>query len=308
VVGKLTAELLAQIESGKRVIHETSGGSGSFVAEDRWTLRGTLWMPDHPLVRELGRDFFTSLCVKDLHPRGLVPFGELFDHAEPIVGFVDSHDVPITTDYAVLFDLRIGAGRLIVSSLPLSGNSAARHLRQVLIDHAVDADLPTRVVPLALVDAIRRRLVASTLDLTERDWQFRIEPQGGSPGDWGSIRVGRSWEGLGHPTLDGYARYRIEIDVAGEFVGQPLYLNIDGADDAYWVQFDGAECGSGGDVANKVTAFDQKASHRLTDSAVAGRHVLEVLVFDWYGAGGLHRPLSLSTAPLTREAEFIRGR
>lgn len=307
LVDALTPELLDEIVAGATILHQTSDSPGSFIAEDRWTLRGTVWMPDHPLVVDLGRPFFVDLCVKDLHPKGMVPIDRLFDHIDPIVGFVDSHDVPITTDYGLLFETQLGRGRLVVSSLPLSGNPAAEYLRRQIELHVENGTLPTRSLPDSLVAAMRARLTAKTIDLTARDWQFRAEPEGAEPAAWQSIRVGSSWEGQGHPTLDGLARYRIEIELPPEFIGQPLHLNVDGADDAYWVYLDGVERGSGGDVTNRQTAFATKATHLLTPASSASKHVLEILVLDWYGAGGLHRPISLSTGPLAPEVEFLRG-
>lgn len=307
-VEALTPELLDEIRDGRNVLLLATARPGSFLAENRWTLRGTVWMPDHPLIEDLGRSFFTELCVKDLHPVGMIPLGRLFDHVEPIVGFVDSHDVPITTDYGLLFETRIGNGRLVVSALPLAGNAAADFLRERLLEHLEEESSSARALPDDLVDSMRAKMTANTLDLTDREWRFRAEPEGGEPGEWSPIRVGASWEGQGHPTLDGLARYRLEIELPPEFLGRPLYLNVDGADDAYWVHYDGAERGSGGDVANRKTAFATKATHRLADHATAGAHVLEIVVLDWYGAGGLHRPLSLSTAPLSEEVDFLRGR
>lgn len=307
-VSALSVGLIDRIANGQNVLLEVESNPGSFVAPKHWMLRGSLWMPDHPVIEQLGRNFFLDLCVHELHPKGLVPLAELFDRVDPIVAFFDTHDHATVDDYGLLFETAIGSGRLMVSALPLHGTPAAEHLRSVLIDHLIGGDPPTRSLPEDLIQAMKNRLEAESIDLTPLDWQFRTEPENGEPSAWATIRVGQSWEGQGFPNLDGHARYRIEIDVPAAWAGKPLWLAIDGADDAYWITFDGAECGSGGDVENRKTAFDTKADHRLAETAAAGQHVLEIRVLDWYGAGGLHRPIHLATAPTTRGAEFLIAR
>ncbi len=307
VADALSTKILDSLEQGAHVLLTTSERPGSFVAEKKWTLTGTIWMGNDPFVGEMTREFFVDLCVKDLHPTGLIPIHEIFDSIDPIVSFVASHDTGVTTDFSMLFTTRVGKGRLAVCSLPLTGNAAGEYLRSRIRD-LLRERAPEHELPPDLVAAMRDKLVASTFDLTPKEWQFRIEPEGEKPGDWNPIHIGHAWEGEGYPTLDGYARYAIDLDLPADWVGKPLFMNIDGADDAYWVEFDGALAGQGGDIPNKKTAFDQKASHRLTDALTGTRHRLEIRVYDWYGAGGLHRPISLSTAPLTEKATFLRGR
>lgn len=304
-VSTLSSGLIERIRSGQRVLLEVEDLPGSFVAPKHWMLRGSLWMPDHPVIEQLGRNFFLDLCVHELHPKGLVPLRELFDHVDPIVAFFDTHDHATVDDYGLVFETAIGSGRLIVSAIPLSGSIAARHLRRVLIDRLLEQDAPTRSLPEETIQAMKNRLDAESLALTPLDWQFRTEPENAEPGEWTTIHVGQSWEGQGFPNLDGFARYRIELEIPPTWNGKPLWLAIDGADDAYWIEFDGVDCGSGGDVENRKTAFDTQADHRLADAVSAGKHVLEIRVLDWYGAGGLHRPIHLATAPTAHGAEFL---
>jgi hypothetical protein len=308
----LTPEWLTAIEEGRRVLLAVSTAPGSFVAPRIWMLRGSLWMPEgHPVLESLSREFFLDLSVHELHPSGLVPLARLFDEVTPIVGFFDSHDHGRVDDYGLLFETSIGEGRLVVATLPLHGSPAARHLRDVLLDHLANGPPPAVALGASRIAAMRDRLAAATIDLTALDWEFRPEPEGVSEAEYppfAPIRVGRHWEGQGHPALDGRARYRLEFQADPEFVGRPLHLALDGADDAYSVIFDGERAGGGGDVATRTTAFDTKATHLLTPSLEPGRHVLEIEVVDWAGAGGLHRPLRLSTAPLADAADFLRPR
>ena len=80
-----------------------------------------------------------------------------------------------------------------------------------------------------------------------------------------------------------------------------------GVDDAYEVYLDGVAKGTGGDIGERRTAFDEEKSHLLTDAATAGPVTIDVRVYDWYGAGGIHRPVRLSTRPLGVASRFLRG-
>jgi hypothetical protein len=307
VASKLTVELLDAISGGAKALINASPAGGSLDVQNRWTLRGSVWLPPHPLVRAFGREALIDLLVHDLHPTGMIPLKRLFDVVDPIVSFWDTHDIPRVDDYGFVFETGVGQGRLLVSTLPTDGSVAARALQGLFVEHLREGAAPERALPAPLIAAMRDRLAAKTLDLAAReDWKLRPEPEGGPPGAWRPIRVGAHWEGQGLPDLDGRARYRLELELPADWTGKPLFVSLDGADDAYEVRFDDAPRGAGGDRAKRATAFDLRASHRLAESLAAGPHVLEFVVDDWQGAGGLHRPLRLSTAALDESADFLK--
>jgi hypothetical protein len=69
----------------------------------------------------------------------------------------------------------------------------------------------------------------------------------------------------------------------------------------------GEPAGKGGDLATKVDAFAEKKSHRITGMVKPGEEaVIAVRVHDWYGAGGIHMPVSLGTAPFIEGAEILK--
>lgn len=312
VVRALDEALLQELEDGARVLLLASDEPRSFVRVSTWLLKGAPWFPPHPLAADVPPEFLLDLVPKDLHPAGLLPMADLLEHVAPIALFWDTHDSERVKDWGLAWETRVGKGRLLVSALPADGSAAARWLAARLRRQLAAGEPPAAALPADLVAAIRDRLSAATIDLTALEWQFRPEPDpGAAPGaaaPFTPIRIGRSWEGQGYPNLDGWATYRLDVDVPREWEGEPLHLNLEGADDHFEVYFDGTKCGEGGDVANRRTAFDERSTHRLAARASAGPHQLEVRVFDWYGAGGLHRPASLSTRPLGRAAEFLRGR
>lgn len=301
VLDALDAASLDRIVGGGAAIVLAHGAPGSFLAPSKWLLRGSLWFPDHPLAETFGPPFYLDLVVKDLHPTGLLPLDVLFDHVTPIVGFWETHDIREVRDHALAWEAGVGAGRLIVTSLRLEGSPAGDALLAAMRRHLARGPAPDRTLPRDLVDAVRDRLSGHDEDLTRRTWRFR--PDGED--EWKELAIGRSWEGLGYPTLDGWATYALEIEVDETWIDEPLWLNFEGVDDAFEVSFDGEKRGAGGDIDRRITAFDERSSHRLTERATAGLHRIEVRVYDWYGAGGIHRPVTLSTRPFGVAAEFL---
>lgn len=125
--------------------------------------------------------------------------------------------------------------------------------------------------------------------------------------DWKPIRVGVAWEGAGYPNLDGWAWYRTTVAIPESWRGSPIYFSIEGADDYYELYVNGKKAGSGGDIATRQTAFEMRASHDIRGLVKPGATAhLAVRVYDWYGAGGLFRPIYLSTAPIGDGAEMLK--
>ncbi len=309
VVDALSDDVLRRLEGGARVLLKTAEVPFSFVTTRHWLLRGAPWFPPHALTKTIPPELFLDLGVKDVHPKGLIPAATLLPHVDPIVAFWDTHDSAVVKDWLIAFETHVGRGRLLVSSFRHDGSVAGAWLERAFLLHLANGPEPASALPPDLVTAIADRMAARTMDLTPDPWEFRIDAQPGvAENPWQAIRVGQSWEGQGFSTLDGWVTYRRTLDIAPDWAGEPLFVNFEGVDDAFEVYFDGARVGMGGDIDKRETAFAQASSHRLSEAVTAGSHVLEVRVFDWYGAGGIHRPVNLSTRPLGIAAEFLRGR
>jgi beta-galactosidase/beta-glucuronidase len=124
---------------------------------------------------------------------------------------------------------------------------------------------------------------------------------------WTNLTLRKFWESQGFPELDGWAWYRIAVEVPGSWQGRPVFLSCEGVDDAYELYVNGKLAGSGGDIATRRTAFDEKKSHDITKLVQPGETcVLAVRVYDWFGAGGIFRPVTLGTVPLRPEGDMIR--
>src|SRR5207302_10287342 len=124
---------------------------------------------------------------------------------------------------------------------------------------------------------------------------------------WRPIRVGKHWEAQGWRNLDGWAWYRLDVTIPNDWAGHEVYLSFEGVDDHYEAFVNGTKIGSGGDPVAKRTAFDERASHKITSVVKPGEKCsIAVRVLDWYGAGGIHRPATLGTAELAPGGDMIR--
>jgi beta-galactosidase/beta-glucuronidase len=78
-------------------------------------------------------------------------------------------------------------------------------------------------------------------------------------------------------------------------------------DDLYELFVNGRLASKRGDLATRQDTFNERFSHDLTGLVEAGREaVIAVRVHDWYGAGGIFRPVTLSTTPLREGDEVIK--
>ena len=98
------------------------------------------------------------------------------------------------------------------------------------------------------------------------------------------------------------------MTVPKDFAGKECYLRFTGVDDYYDLYVNGNKAGSGGDIPTKTTAFDETKSHKITALVKPGEPVtIAVHVYDWGGAGGIFRPVTLTTSPESAGgAPFIR--
>ncbi len=222
--------------------------------------------------------------------------------------------------HALLFETRVGRGRLLVSALRHTGqtNAAGQWLLSALVEHLTNGPKPTHALKQETRQRMRAKLHEAKIPLAERPWRFAPDPrnEGLEKGwqlpstpddDWKEIRIGQAWEGQGYPQLDDWAWYRIRVAVPPSWQGRPIYVSFEGVDDYYQLYVDGKLAGTGGDIEKKETAFEQRKSHSVTDLVTPGKTALiAVRVYDWYGAGGIFRPVTLGTVPLGTGANLLK--
>lgn len=322
VARRFDARLLGLLEAGARVLMLPDGEKGSFALANHWFLRGGPYLPDHPIVSRVPRDLLVELQHFDLAGPVIPRIDAHLEEVDPVLLLWDNHDLAEVRTHGLVFESKVGRGRLLVSALshgPADDNAAGRWLLGILVDHLATGPEPRRAFGDSTLDRLRSHLDARAIDLADRFWRFRPDPRnqglafewhlpGAATADgWEDIRIDRHWESQGHETLDGWAWYRTKVEIPESWAGRDVFVSFRGVDDHYELYVDGKLAGSGGDIATRRTAFEDRVSHRVTELVEPGQaSAIAVRVYDWYGAGGIFRPVTIGTAPIGPEADWIR--
>ncbi|MFO0814412.1 MAG: glycoside hydrolase family 2 TIM barrel-domain containing protein [Gemmatales bacterium] len=327
IVSRLDPATIDFLEKGGRAILLSDGKPGSFPLRSHWFLRGGPFVNEHhPYVieycdgckRALAR-YFAANQHFDL-ASDVIPDINYLEEIDPILMLWDNHDIKEVKTHGLVFETRVGKGRLLVSALNHKGdtNAAGKWLLQTFLKHLDSGPPPRNALKPETIARMRAKLNEKKIDLVTKSWQFM--PDGKNEGlklgwekpgfddkAWKPIKIGAHWEGQGYPALDGWAWYRLAVDVppypqplSPHGKGEQWYLNTEGVDDAYEIYINGTKIGSGGDIPNKKTAFEDRTAHAIPAGLLkpGEKNVIAVRVYDWYGAGGIHRPMSLSTVPI----------
>lgn len=328
---QLDNNLLQKLENGARLIIIPDGQSGSFPIQSHWFLRGSVvatpkkhdaWhQPFSTSIKGAITDqnMFVELQHFDLAGPVIPNLTHYLDKIDPLVLLWDNHDMRETRTHGLAFQCRVGKGLMLVSTLNHLGetNSVGRWLfdqwsRSLLepLSEPTEADYQ-------LARTLQQELNRKQLSLASNDWNFQVDPtvRGKELGwfkpdfddtTWGKIRIDRHWEGQGHSALDGWAWYRTRVEVPADWVNSKLYLNISGIDDYADIFVGGKKIASVGDIANKQTAFEVRASYEISQQVSAAQTLdIAIAVYDWFGAGGIFRPITLSTEPISSSPPIL---
>lgn len=322
VARRFDPDLLSRLEAGARVLMLPDGQKGSFATANHWFLRGGPYVPEHAMLGRVPRDLLVDLQAFDLAGPVLPRIDPYLDQVDPFLLLWDNHDLKEVRTHGLVFETGFGKGRLLVSALAHgpAENAAGRWLLAAFLDHLARGPEPRHGLSRETLERLREKVGERTIDLSERPWRFRPDPGNSGlesgwerPGletaapDWTDLRIDRHWESQGHETLDGWAWYRTTVAVPADWKGRDVYVSFQGADDYYELYVDGRKAGTGGDIATKTTAFEERKSHRVTDLVEPGQAcTIAVRIYDWYGAGGLFRPVLLGTARIGARADWIR--
>jgi hypothetical protein len=321
VASRFDAALLDRLEAGGKVLMLPDGGKNSFPLAAHWFLRGGPYEGDHPALPPASRGFLVGLQHFDLAGDVIPNVGPYLEQFDPIMLLWDNHDIKEVRTHGLAFEASFGKGRLLVSALRHHGetNAAGEWVFDQFAKHLATGPAPKRGFDEATRKRMRLHLTDERIDLTRRNWFFRPDAKeeglsagwhttGYKPGEgWKDIRVGAPWEAQGYPNLDGWAWYRIEVEVPKGWAGREVYLHTEGVDDAYEVYVNGKLVGGGGDIPRRLTAFEERKSHPITAAVRPGEKAVVVLrVLDWQGGGGVHRPVSLGTAPRFDGPDLLR--
>lgn len=322
VAARFDADLARHLETGGKVLLIPNGTRHSLPRAAHWFLRGAPYIPtDSPLARTAGRQFLADLQHFDLAEE-VVPNLPHLDAFQPLLMLWDTHDQKTTVrTHAIVCETRVGDGRLLVTAARHGGadNPAGRWLLEVLLHHLESGPRPGKQLPAPVWEYAKARLQAEVVDLSPRTWRFRPDPKDeglqlgwhlaslAEESEWSDIKVGAWWESQGHAALDRWAWYRLWIDIPNHWKNREVHLSFEGVDDVYELYVNGQLVGQGGDLAARRDALQERKSHNLTAVVRAGeRALVAVRVHDWYGAGGIFRPVSLGTLPFRPELDFLK--
>lgn len=318
IAQRLDQKLIEYLEAGGRLLLIPDGQAGSLPIAEHWFLRGgpivstdPFWNRWHRLLVDLQHLDLSGPVVPDL---------QWLEELTPLVMLWDNHDIATVKTHGLLFATKVGRGVMLVDSLGHGDGQCA--VGSWLFGKAFEwlraetrAEITDSLKPLepGTLQILKDKLRERTLSLTDQAWRFRPDPQNhglelgwhdkqlkeSQADQWSEISIGKHWEALGYESLDGWAWYRIEFMLPSDWPNGPVYIQVDGADDYIEIYADGAYVGSAGDRQNRQTAFEQKVGFLIKPQGQANeRLTIAIRVEDWQGAGGLFRPIRISTTEL----------
>jgi hypothetical protein len=320
VASRFDDDLVHVLENGGRVLFLPDGQKQSFPLSAHWFLRGAPYIPKSPLTQQVPHDLLLELQHFDLASEVVRELPQL-DSFDPILLLWDTHDQKRLKTHGLVFETRAASGRLLVSALRHSGeqNAAGRWLLSELINQLRSEEPPRHALSNDVWGYLKSKLHAEQTNLVSCIWRFKPDPQNeglakgwqspalASEADWKDIRIGAYWESQGYPDLDGWAWYRLWVDIPEHWQNGEVFLSFEGVDDMYEVYVNGAFAGKGGDLATHQDALAEKKSHNITRLVKPGRKALiAVRVDDWQGAGGIFRPVTLGTLAFNPKLDLLQ--
>ncbi|MCA8951106.1 MAG: hypothetical protein KDE27_16490, partial [Planctomycetes bacterium] len=321
VAERLTPELLAELEHGARVLLLAGDRPGSARTEPLWFLRGAPFAPPHPLRERVPPELLLELSSFDLESGRVMPWQPWRDEVDPILAFWDTHDIAETRLWLHAFETRVGEGRLLATTLRLRESGSiggiGTWLESALRHHLTSGAAPQRALSAATIAALRQKLNEKKLDLPV--WRFRTDPENNgrtanwqdpaldvTTAAWRDLKAGSHWENQGDDLkhYTGVAWYRVDVDIPADWQGLPARCVFDGVDDSFDFWLDGEHRGTFGDEVRRVTIWLETQVAEL-GPLTPGRHTLVLRVVDHAGAGGLWKPVWLTTGPVGDKSRLL---
>jgi hypothetical protein len=319
----LTAQVMAYLEKGGKVLHITSSVAGSIREEDIWFLRGVAWAPPVPeaFFERVPREMLPYLQLFDLGGGTIIRGEKLWEQVDPLLSFLETHDLTRVRPNLMLFITGAGAGKLAVSCLRHEGgekeNYAGLWLAREIVAYLCNGPAPSRALTPELVEALKTGLSAEVRHV-EGPWRFTKDPtnagldQGWFKTDfddraWIELAPRSAEEGKIWNAYDGWGWYRKRISIPAAWKGARVRIVFDSVDDMYELFVNGRKAGSYGKQDQSQSSFLTKTWVDVGEFVRPGEENLFALrVYDWVGSGGIGGPVWLTTGPVEEGLDLLK--
>jgi hypothetical protein len=316
-----SAQILDYLERGGAVFHIPSALPGSFREEGIWFLRGAPWAPAEPedFFARVPRELLGYLQLFELGGGTIMRGEKLWDEVEPLLAFLETHDLDRVRPDLLLFATGVGRGRLAVSCLRHEGpdNYAGLWLAREIVAYLRDGPAPTRSLSAPLIDALRQSLGAETRRV-EGSWRFAKDEtdEGLAKTFFAREFDDRAWLELAARSAEekklwdeynGWGWYRRTETIPASWAGRRVSVVFDSVDDMYELYVNGRKTGGHGKIDRSQTSFERRTWVDISAFVEPGRaNVLVLRINDWAAGGGIAGDVWLTTGPVEEGLDLIQ--
>ncbi len=321
IATRMDEQLVSFVEQGGNLLWLPDGQPNSLPLNAHWFLRGAPCLSTiHPLAAKVPRSLWVDLQHFDL-AGDVVPNLEYLEQTNPLLTLWDTHDQKTVKTHGLVYELKAGKGHILVSALRHAGdkNAAGKWLAQVFEDYLAAQPAGTNVLSETAWQHLKEKLHEEKIDLSQQTWLFKPDSQDEglaqswfAPGlpentGWKPIRIGGTWQSQGQAGVRGRAWYRLRIKLPDNWDRLNIYLGFEGVLDTYELYVNGHFAGQGGNLATRKTAAEERKSYRINPWLQNQREcVIAIRVCNWAAAGGITRPITLSTAGFMPGEEILK--